>query len=73
MLNTPLPAISDLEDDFLPQKLPPVIDAHVHCQSSCMKTPWSFLKYILTLPLTSVKSLAGIILDNSGMETSITH
>ena len=30
MLNTPLPAISDLEDDALPQNLPPVIDAHVH-------------------------------------------
>jgi hypothetical protein len=30
MLNTPLPAFSDLEDDALPQNLPPVIDAHVH-------------------------------------------
>lgn len=30
MLNTPLPAIADPEGDFLPQNLPPVIDAHVH-------------------------------------------
>jgi uncharacterized protein len=30
MLNTPLPAIADPEDDSLPRELPPVIDAHVH-------------------------------------------
>jgi predicted TIM-barrel fold metal-dependent hydrolase len=30
MLNPSLPAIADLEDDALPQNLPPVIDAHVH-------------------------------------------
>jgi uncharacterized protein len=30
MLNPSLPAIADLEDSFLPQDLPPVIDAHVH-------------------------------------------
>jgi len=30
MLNPSLPAIADLEDSFLPQNLPPVIDAHVH-------------------------------------------
>jgi len=31
-----------------------------------MKTPWIFIKYILTLPLTSVKSRTGIGLDNKG-------
>jgi uncharacterized protein len=30
MLNNSLPAISDPENDYLPQNLPPVIDAHIH-------------------------------------------
>lgn len=31
-----------------------------------MKTPWIFLKYILTRLITSVKSLVEISLDNMG-------
>jgi hypothetical protein len=37
MLNTPLPAILDTEDDALPQNLPPVIDAHVHSKNTSVQ------------------------------------